>query len=189
MFTYLFDGFLRRVFSLLRVDRILYIYNALAWRHRFFFLSKILSAFFTWSLGPRSCILSRRSHLQNWFSFTLFPLTGRRCHSCFRVLANHFASIFFLPLSVDSLGPLSLSPGHRMQTSVGFHSDPHSYFLRQAVRNWPILLSSLNGNSLDGLLIQTQRGREHSLSLSSQWSTTWQYNIYIALNCRCCKFG
>ena len=51
MFTYLFDGFLQRVFSLLQADRILYIHNALAWRHRFFFLSKILSAFFTQSLA------------------------------------------------------------------------------------------------------------------------------------------
>ena len=65
MFTYLFGRFLRRVFSLLWVDGILYIYNALAWRHRFFFLSKILSAFFTWSLGIRSCIHSWRPHLQN----------------------------------------------------------------------------------------------------------------------------
>ena len=71
-------------------------------------------------------ICSRRPLFQNSFSFTLFPLTGRRCHFRLRILANHFASIFFLPLSVDSLGPLSLSPGHRMQTSVGFHSDPHS---------------------------------------------------------------
>ena len=141
MFTYLFDGFLRRVFSLLRVHGILYIYNALAWRHRFF-LSKILSAFFTRSLGIRSRVHSRWPHLQNssspgaWHKtpftatsvpklifFTPISADGRS--SCFRlrVLANHLASIFFLPLSGDSLGLLSLWLGHRMQTSVGFHSD------------------------------------------------------------------
>ena len=122
MFTYLLTGSFREYFPFYRLANF-YIYIALAWRHRFF-LSKILFRFFTWSLGIR---LAPSVHddisLQNWFSFTLFPLTERRCHFRFRVLANHFAYIFFLPLSGDSLGLLSLSPGHRMQTSVGFHSD------------------------------------------------------------------
>ena len=127
MFTYLFDRFLRRVFSLLRINGILCIHKALAWRHGFFRLSKILSAFFTRGLA-RDSPPSVHDDLcsKNWFSFTLFPLTGRRCHFRFRVLANRFASIFLLPLSGDSLGLLSLWPGHRVQTSVGFHSDPHS---------------------------------------------------------------
>ena len=160
MFTYLFDGFLRRVFSLLRVDGILYIYNALAWRHRFFFLFKILSDFFTRSFDIRSHVHSRWPHLQNWFSFTLFLLTERRCHFRFRVLANHLA-FFFLSLVTVCKHLLAFTLTHIL------------YFLRQAVRNWPILLFSLNGHSLDGLLIQTRRGRGHSLSLSLQWSTTW----------------
>ena len=100
MFTYLFDGFLRRVFSLLRVDRILYIYNALAWRHRFFFLSKILSAFFTRSLGIRSHVLSQWPHLQNWYSLPLFPLTEEGGYFRFGILANYLASIFFSPCQV-----------------------------------------------------------------------------------------
>ena len=67
MFTYLFDGFLRRVFSLLRADGILYIHNALALRHRSF-LSKILSTFFTRSLGPRYApSVHNDISLQNWF--------------------------------------------------------------------------------------------------------------------------
>ena len=66
---------------------------------------------------------SLRPLFQNWFSLPLFPQTERRCHFRFRVLANRFASIFLLPLSGDSFGPLSLSPGHKVQTSVGFHSD------------------------------------------------------------------
>ena len=171
MFTYLFGRFLRRVFSLLRADGILYIHNALAWRHRSF-LSKILSAFFTQSLGPRFRVLSRRPHLQNWFSLPLFPLTERRCHFRFRVLTNRFASIFLLPLSGDSLGPLSLSPGHKMQTSVGFHSD-----LDLLLRPWGIDLYyyfSFQRSAFDGLLIQTRRDSSNSLFLSSQGETTWQ---------------
>ena len=53
-------------------------------------------------------ICSRRPLFQNWFSYSLFPLTERRCHFRFMVLANHLASLFFLPLSGDSLGLLSL---------------------------------------------------------------------------------
>ena len=51
MFTYLFDGLLRRVFSLLRVDGI-YLRISLWFEGiKFLFLSKILSAFFTRSLA------------------------------------------------------------------------------------------------------------------------------------------
>ena len=137
-----FDGFLRRVFSLLRVDRILYIYNALAWRHRFS-LSKILSAFFTRSLARVSLpsvhddiSLQNPSSPGTWHKtpftatsipklifFTPISADGRSSHYRLTVLANHLASILFLPLSGDSLGLPSLWPGHRMQTSVGFHSD------------------------------------------------------------------
>ena len=58
----------------------------------------------------------------------LFPIfaDGRRCHPLFRVLANHLASTFFLPLSGDSLGllyPILYPSGHQVQTSVCFHSD------------------------------------------------------------------
>ena len=107
------------------------LYLVLAWRYGFFFLSRILSAFFIWNLGMRlasshdDLIFKTLRHLEsgmrsvhydlcpkNWFSFSLFPLTGR-CHFRFRVLANHLA--FFLPF-----------PGHWVQTSASFHSDPHS---------------------------------------------------------------
>ncbi len=137
-----FDGFLRRVVSLLQAGGFIYI--ALAWRHRFF-LSKILSAFFTRSLGIRSCILSRWPHLQNWFSFTLFPLMERRCHFRFRVLANHFASIFFLPLSGDSVGLLYVPIPHSLPTQsqnaniCWFPFWPG--FVTSAERDWPRFLS------------------------------------------------
>ena len=159
MFTYLFDGFLRRVFSLLRVDRILYIYNALDWRHRFFFLSKILSAFFIRSLSPRFAslftatslfktllhpeldmrLLSPRPLFQNWFSLPLFPLTEEGATSTLgsRPIINLFFSFL----------------GHRVQTSVGFHSigdpfGPLSLFTRLRLQGTDSLtqfLSSFNG--------------------------------------------
>ena len=106
-------------------------------------------------------ICSRRPLFQNWFSFTLFPLTERRCHFRFRVLANHLASIFFLSLVTECKHLLAFTLTHIL------------YFIPQAVKNWPILLFCLYGHSLGGLLIQTRRGRGHSLSLSPQWSTTW----------------
>ena len=119
-------------------------------------------------LGTRFAPICSPQHLSSKLIFsTPISAVGRRCHFCFRVLVNHFASIFFLPLSDDSLGLLSLSPGHRVQTSVGFHSD-----LDLLLRPRGIDLDSyscLNGHSLGSLLIQTWRGRGHSLSLSSQW--------------------
>ena len=140
MFTYLFDGFLRRVFSLLRAGGFIYI--ALAWRHKVLLVQGSFR-FFTWSLAwdsPPSVhddiSLQNSSSPGAWhetpFTVTsvpklifLFPISAyeKVGYFCFRILANHLASIFFLPLSGNSLGLLSLSPGHRMQTSVGFHSD------------------------------------------------------------------
>ena len=107
MFTYLFDGFLRRVFSLLRVDRILYIYNALVWRHRFFLLSKILSAFFTQSLGLRSRVHSL---------IFLFPISadGRRGLFPFWDSSQSFGFYLLLLLSGDSLGLLYVPMPHSL---------------------------------------------------------------------------
>ena len=111
-----FDGFLRRVCSLLRAGEILHLYNALAWRHRYFSLSKILSAFFTRSLGMRlasshgDLIFKTLLHpelgirlrlprplFQNSFSFFLFPLTEEGGYFRFGIIASHLASIFFSP--------------------------------------------------------------------------------------------
>ena len=101
----------------------IYIYIALAWRHRFF-LSKILFRFFTRSLDMR---LAPSVHdnisLQNWFSLSLFPLTKKGCYFCFRILANHLA--FFLPFT-----------GHRVQTSVVFHSVGDPFGLLSLSPNW-----------------------------------------------------
>ena len=134
---------------------------------RLLFLSRALFRFFTRSFASDPASSHGDLIFKTDFSFTLFPLTERRFHFRFRVLANHFASIFFLPLSGDSLGLLSLSPGYKVQTSVGFHSD-----LDLLLRPPGIDLdfySFLNGHSLGGQLIQTRRGRGHSLILYSQW--------------------
>ena len=99
-------------------------------------------------------ICSRRPQFQNWFSFTLFPLTGRMCHFRFRVLANHLASIFFPP--VAECKDLLVS----ILTWIRY------------LRNWPRFLFQW---SVLGLLIQTRRDCSNSLFLFSQWKTTWQY--------------
>ena len=126
MFTFLFDGFLRRVFSLLRAGGI-YI-SIVLWLEgigssscpRFFPLSSpgvlaqdsphlfTVASLFETLLHPEfgMRLRSPRPLFQNWFSYSLFPLTERRCHFRFWVLANHFASIFFLPLSGDFFGLL-----------------------------------------------------------------------------------
>ena len=144
MFTYLFDGFLRRVFSLLRADRILYIHNTLAWRHRSF-LSKILSTFFTRSLAIRSRILSWQPHLQNWYSLPLFPLTEEGGYFRFGILANHLASIFFsvrrlLRTTICPVSPFFIHPVTECKHLLAFTLTHILYFLRQAGRSSPTLL-------------------------------------------------
>ena len=112
------------------------LFLVLAWRYgSFSCLSKILSVFLypeSWH-GPRP-ICSRRCLIQNWFF--LFPISadGRSSHFRLRVLANHLA-FFFLSL-VTKCKHLSASTLTHIL-----------YFLRQAMRNWPILLFCLNGHS------------------------------------------
>ena len=172
MFTYLFDGFLRRVFSLLRAGRILYIHNALAWRHRSS-LSKILSAFFTQSLGPRfTPSVHGDISLQNWFSFTLFPLTERRCHFRFRVLANHFASFFFpvrrlLRTSICLVYPFFIHPVTECKHLLAFTLTHILYFFRQAGRSWPTLRFLFLTVSLCRPVNLNTEGCRNSLSLLS----------------------
>ena len=117
----------------------IYIYNSLAWRPTF--LSKILSAFFIRSLGPRFApSVHGDISLQNWFSYSLFPLDEKWGYFRFKILANHLA--FFLPF-----------PGHRLQTCVGFHSVGNPFGLLslspeggyRVQRAWPIFFSSFNG--------------------------------------------
>ena len=170
MFTYLFDGFLRRVFSLLRVDGILYIYNALAWRHRFFFLSKILPAFFTRSLGARFApICSRRPLFQKLIFFT--PISADRRRGLFPLWdSSQSFGFYLLPLSGDSLGLLYVPIPHplpiRSQSEnicwfpfwPGFVTSGLTYIIIPLLT--VILWRSDNSNTRDS---------RNSLFLSSQW--------------------
>ena len=114
-----------------------YIYIALTWRH-WYFLSKILFHFFPRSLGMR---LTPSVH--DDISLFLFPVSAdeKGGYFCFRILANHLA--FFLPF-----------PGHRVQTSVGFHSVGDLFGLLSLSPKWgygvqiawPIFFSSINGH-------------------------------------------
>ena len=142
MFTYLLTGSFGEYFLFYGLAKF-YIYIALAWRHRYF-LSKILFRFFTRSLGmrPAPSVHDDISPL-NWYSLPLFLLTEEGATSAlgFRPIIS-----LFLPFPGDSLGLLSLSPGHRVQTSVGFISDLDLLL-------WPKGInldsySSLNGHSL-----------------------------------------
>ena len=139
MFIYLLMGSFREYFLFYGLAKF-YIYIALAWRHRSL-LSKILFRFFTRSLAMRLTPICSRRHLSSKLIF-LFPISAdeKGGYFRFRILANHLA--FFLPF-----------PGHRMQTSVGFHSvgDPFGllslspewgYGVQIA---WPIFFSSVNG--------------------------------------------
>ena len=106
----------------------------LAWRYGSF-LSKILYVF----LYPESWLQIRSPRPVSKELIFFFPTSadGRSSHFRLRVLANHFG-FYLLP-----------SPGEAIRVrSQSTDSLTHIlYFLRQAMRNWPILLSCLNGHS------------------------------------------
>ena len=165
MFTCLFGRFLRKVFSLLRSDGILCIHKVLAWRHRFFFLSKILSAFFT------RCLVqdSPPSVHDGLCSKTDFPYPYFRCRKRgyfrFRILANHLA-FFFPSLVTECKHLLTFTRTHIL------------YFHGQAGRSWPTLLFLFLAVSLWRPTNSNTGDSRNSLFLFSQWETMWQY-IYI----------
>ena len=74
-------------------------------------------------------------------SFFLISTDEKGATSVFRVLANQSASFFFLypvrwfirtTISIQ-YNPLLYPSGHRMQTSVGFHSDPDLLLLPRGI--------------------------------------------------------
>ena len=134
-----FDGFLRRVFSLLRAGEILDIYSS-GLKALVLLVQDSISLLHPESWYETRPICSRR-HLSSKLIF-LFPISadGKGGYFRFRILANHLA--FFLSF-----------PAHRVQTPVGFHSvgDPFGllslspewgYGVQIA---WPIFFSSFNG--------------------------------------------
>ena len=59
-------------------------------------------------------LFTATSLFKNWFSLPLFPLPERGGYFRFGILANHLASIFFSPLSDDSLGLLYVPIPHSL---------------------------------------------------------------------------
>ena len=197
MFTYLFDGFLRRVFSIIQVDGILYIYNALARRHRFF-LSKILSVFFTRSLARDSPpSVHDDISLQN-------PSSPGAWHKTPFIATSVPKLIFFTPISAD--GRRGLFPLWDSCQSFGFYlllprpgdslgllyvPIPHSLPIRSQSANicwfpfWPgFVTSGLTYITIPLLTVilwrpvnSNTRDSRNSLFLFSQWETTWQNRI------------
>ena len=104
--------------------------------------------------------LSRRPHLQNWFSFFQFPLTGRRCHFCFRDSSQSFG-FYLLPYPVRA----SICPCTQLFT---YSVTKYKHLLVSILtwicylRNW---LKFLFQRPVLGLLIQIRRNSTNPLFL------------------------
>ena len=150
MFTYLFNRFLRRVFSLLRADRILYICSSglkiwvLLVQDTFHLPPVILAVVsiylitlttvpqipfwcFARSLALDSPHLLTTTSVPKLIFLTPTSAAEKRGYFRFRILANHVA-FFFISLVTECKHLLPFTLTHIL------------YFLRQAVKNWPILL-------------------------------------------------
>ena len=105
---------LENIFLILRVDGIYVILSSGLKVWLLLPLSKILSAFFTRSLGMGLASSNDDLIFKTDFSYFLFPLTEEGGYFRFGVLANHLAFIFFLPPSGDSLGLLYVPVPHSL---------------------------------------------------------------------------
>ena len=138
---------------------------ALAWRHKVLLVQdsfRFLHPEFGREIRPH--LFTTTSVPKNWFSFTLFPLTERRCHFRFRVLDNHLAAIFFPPVT-ECKHLLAFTLTHIL------------YFHGQAGRSWPTLLFLFLAVSLWRPTNSNTRDSRNSLFLFSQWETTWHYSV------------
>ena len=149
------------------------LFLVLAWRYGFFFLSKILSTFFTRSLGMGLASSHNDLIFKTNFLIPYFRWRKKGAISAFGILANHLASIFFLPLSGDSLGLLYVPVPHSFTHPVTKYKHLLVSILTWIfyLRNWPKFLFQ---QSVLGLLIQIRRNSSNPPLLLSQWETTWQ---------------
>ena len=124
------------------------LFLVLAWRYGFFLLSKILSAFFTRSLGMGLASSQADLIFKTNFLIPYFRWRKKGAISVFGVLANHLASIFFLPLSGNSLGLLYVPVPHSLP--IRSQSTNICWFpFWPGFVTWGIdLNSSFNGQSL-----------------------------------------
>ena len=148
------------------------LYLVPAWMYGFC-LSKILSVFLRWfhssfnisyhfnycSANPGFGASPRVWHENPPHLFTttsvpqlifLFPISadGRSSHFRLRVLANHLASIFFLPLSGDSLGLLHVPVPHSLPIRSQSTNICWFPFWLGFVTSGLTYIISLNGHSL-----------------------------------------
>ena len=87
------------VFLLSRANRLYAIFNT-GLKNLGSSCPRYIFVFFTQSKWLWVCLPQALSN--NWFFFSFFSPTGRRCHFRFRVPANHLASLSFsLPVSGD----------------------------------------------------------------------------------------
>ena len=125
------------------------LFLVLAWRYGFFFcLSKILSAFFTRSFGMGLAYSHDDLIFKTNFLISYFCWRKKGGYFRFGILANHLASIFFLPLSGDSLGVLNVPvpptlPIRSQSTNVCWFS-----FWPGFVTSGLTYIISVNGHSL-----------------------------------------
>ena len=154
MFTYL-DGFLWRIFSLLQANGLYVIFSS---GLKVWLLLLVQDSFRF--LYPESWhgtrILSRRPHLQNWFSYSLFgfcllPSPVRR----------------FVRATICPCTPFFTHPVTKYK-----HLLVSILLWISYLRNWPKFLFQ---RSVLGLLIQIRRNSSNPPLLLSQWETTWQY--------------
>ena len=173
MFTYLFDGLLRRVFSLLRVDGIYLCISLWLEGIKFLLLSKILSAFFTRSLA-RDSPPSVHDDLcsKNWFSYSLFPLTEEGGYFYFWDPSQSFG-FYILSSPVRRFVWATICPC----TPLFTHPVTEYKHLFVSIltwicylRNWPRFLCQ---RSVLDLFIQIRWNSSNPLFLFSQWETTY----------------
>ena len=120
-------------------------------------------------------IRSPRPLFQNWFSYSLFPLTEEGGNFRFWDSSQSFG-FYLLPSPVRRFVRATICP------CTPFFTHPVTEYKHLLVsiltwicylRNWPRFLFK---RSVLGLLIQIRRNSSNPLFLFSQWNTTW-HNI------------
>ena len=117
---------------------------------------------------------SARSLSQNWFSYSLFPLTEDGGYFCFWDSSQSFG-FYLLPSPIRRFVGATICPCTPFFTHL-VTKYKHLLFSILTwicdLRNWPKFLFQ---RSVLGLLMQIRRISNNPLSLLSQWETTWQY--------------
>ena len=149
---------------------------------------RALFRFFTWSLAWDLPVCSWQP--PSWKLIFFIPIFAdeKGCYFCFRILANHLASFFFLhpvrrfvqtTISIQYI-PFFIHPVTECKHLLAFiltqicyfGSEELTYilyFLQQASQSWPTFLILLLTVSPWQPVNSNMGGRGNSLFLSSQW--------------------